>query len=178
MGNYIGRVEFLNRKDKNHRIKAEFYKDDQIFTDPGPEENKLSTPEFNVLHQTNNRLNSTGSDYSNGLNMNRATRNSTESEAEIKDKKENLYWSAKLKELETYSSWDKQYILDTMLRDAVILLRPVEVRKLIEIGANINCNQFPQFESSNAKKSIYNYALETKSDEIIEILKSAGCNMT
>ena len=31
MGNYIGRVEFLNRKDKNHRIKAEFYKDDQIF---------------------------------------------------------------------------------------------------------------------------------------------------
>ena len=32
MGNYIGRVEFLNRKDKNHRIKAEFYKDDQIFT--------------------------------------------------------------------------------------------------------------------------------------------------
>ena len=44
----------------------------------------------------------------------------------------------------TYSAWDKQYILDTMLRDAVILLRPVEVKKLIEIGANINCNQFPQ----------------------------------
>ena len=32
--------------------------------------------------------------------MNRTARNSTESEAEIKDKKENLYWSAKLKELE------------------------------------------------------------------------------
>ena len=32
--------------------------------------------------------------------MNRTARNSNESDAEIKDEKENLYWSAKLKELE------------------------------------------------------------------------------
>ena len=103
--------------------------------------------------------------------MNRTTRNSTESEAEIKDKKENLYWSAKLNELEvslefinsghlmvifkTYSAWDKQYILDTMLRDAVILLRPVEVKKLIEIGANINCNQFPQVKRLRILPRLY-----------------------
>ena len=40
--------------------------------------------------------------------MNRATRNSTESEAEIKDKKENLYWSAKLKELEVGFGYDSE----------------------------------------------------------------------
>ena len=55
----------------------------------------------------------------------------------------------------TYSAWDKQYILDTMLRDAVILLRPVEVKKLIEIGANINCNQFPQVKRLRVLPRLY-----------------------
>ena len=55
----------------------------------------------------------------------------------------------------TYSAWDKQYILDTMLRDAVILLRPVEVKKLIEIGANINCNQFPQVKRLRILPRLY-----------------------
>ena len=42
-----------------------------------------------------------------------------------------------------------------MLRDAVILLRPIEVRKLIEIGANINCNQFPQVKRLNHIQTVF-----------------------
>ena len=59
----------------------------------------------------------------------------------------------------TYSAWDKQYILDTMLRDAVILLRPVEVKKLIEIGANINCNQFPQVMRLSYTQTVFYWDL-------------------
>ena len=61
--------------------------------------------------------------------------------------------------LKTYSAWDKQYILDTMLRDAVILLRPIEVRKLIEIGANINCNQFPQVKRLRIISRLYSIGI-------------------
>ena len=61
----------------------------------------------------------------------------------------------------TYSAWDKQYILDTMLRDAVILLRPVEVKKLIEIGANINCNQFPQVKRLRILPRLYSTGISS-----------------
>ena len=46
-----------------------------------------------------------------------------------------------------------------MLRDAVILLRPIEVRKLIEIGANINCNQFPQVKRLRIIPRLYSIGI-------------------
>jgi len=50
----------------------------------------------------------------------------------------------KLTELKTYSDWDKQYIMDSLLRDAIILRRHSELEKLIELGANVNCKTFSQ----------------------------------
>ena len=79
----------------------------------------------NILHKTTNRLNSSGSDYNNGL-VRRPSQRLASSQ------REDQYWLTKLAELEvifvrvwtkiefakTYDQWDKQYLLDTMLRDA------------------------------------------------------------
>ena len=79
----------------------------------------------NILHKTTNRLNSSGSDYNNGL-VRRPSQRIASSQ------REDQYWLTKLAELEvtfrvletkltrakTYDQWDKQYLLDTMLRDA------------------------------------------------------------
>ena len=54
----------------------------------------------------------------------------------------------KLNELKTYSDWDKQYIMDSLLRDAIILKRHKELQSLIELGANVNCAAFSQVCSS------------------------------
>ena len=104
------------------------------------DEEKLSTPgSSNILHKTTNRLNSTGSDYSSF-----PLRGSTSVEEDSTSQKVEKFWKAKFAEIENYTGWDKQYILDTLLRDAVILERPKEVEKLISLDANVNCNQFPQ----------------------------------
>lgn len=50
----------------------------------------------------------------------------------------------KLNELKTYSDWDKQYIMDSLLRDAIILKRHKELQSLIDLGANVNCAAFSQ----------------------------------
>ena len=169
------------------------------------EDEKLSTlANSNILHKTTNRLNSTGSDYSSF-----PLRGSSSAEEDLTSLKVEKFWNSKLDEIEVwiylqtnvlffdlqnYKGWDRQYILDTLLRDAVILERPKEVEKLISLDANINCNQFPQvtliisqmpcnviinnakFDPQIGRKSIYSYAIETDSKEIIQILIKAGCN--
>merc|ERR1711935_611794 len=126
--------------------------------------------ESSILHKTTNRLNSTGSEY-NGIIHRR------DSQLGNLNQRVDQYWTSKLAELETYDQWDKQYLLDSMLRDAIILERPAEIRKLISLGADVHQTRFPQF-CRQAKKSIYDYALETNDPNIVSILVQAGCQRT
>ena len=59
---------------------------------------------------------------------------------------EQQYWTMKLNELKTYADWDKQYIMDSSLRDAIILRKLKELETLIELGADVNCNTFSQVD--------------------------------
>lgn len=88
-----------------------------------------------------NRINSS---VSNDYSAHRNSRRSSILTESTLNRYEQDYWTMKLTELKTYSDWDKQYIMDSLLRDAIILRRPSELDKLIELGANVNCKTFSQ----------------------------------
>lgn len=172
MGNFVGSVILPGTKSSDLTTQSKQPEiDDEVFLERQGSYRKEKPP--HILYV--NRINSS---VSNDYSAHRNSRRSSILTESTLNRYEQDYWTMKLTELKTYSDWDKQYIMDSLLRDAIILRRPSELDKLIELGANVNCKTFSQFSSDRDQDSQLHYAVRSGDYEVCDKLLQCGAQAT